>query len=247
MNNNGLSIPLGLYTIKAKTVLENFVYNYLYTPNTRGVDSFSWDDNVISFSQEPNGEICLNITYKHDWRIHRSSWRTRYNVTAAKKFFIYSIEKACKRIIKQARNDVKLEWNINCKTNLDHYRNYRGYAYTGYYKNTHITMGDLKAIFETMLNRKHMIKKITNEQQETLIGHKRNPLETELEVARLDEIKRITDEYRNERQKLDNERSIEYNDFYTKLDKKYDELKCIAREKYEKKLSELNNMAPWLT
>lgn len=242
-NDIGLNIPLGIYTIKAKTVLENFIYNYLYNPGSRGVDCYSWDETVISFSQAPNGEICLNIKKENDWRIQRSSWRARYNVIIAKKFFIYSIEKACKRIIKRVYNDVKLEWNINCKTNLDYYQRY---AYSGYYKNTHVTVGDLKAIFETMLGRKHMIKKITNEQRETLIGHKRNPIETELEIARLDEIERITDEYNAERQKLDKERQAEYNTFYAKLDKKYDELKYIAKEKYAKKLSELNSMAPWL-
>lgn len=242
-NDIGLSIPLGIYTIKAKTILENFVYDYLYEPESRGVDNYSWDNNVISFSQVPNGEICLNIKKEDDWRVQRSSWRARYNVITAKKFFIYSIEKACKHIIKCAYNDVKREWNINCKTNLDYYQSY---AHSGYYKNTHATVGDLKAIFETMLGRKHMIKKITNEQRETLIGHKRNPIETELEIARLDEIKRITNEYKSERQKLDNERQAEYNAFYIKLDKKYDELKHIAKDKYEKMLSELNSMAPWL-
>jgi len=238
------SIPLGIYSQRGADVLTYFIKHYI--PRDHGVAHYTWRD-IIKFEQQPDGEICLQIDTNY-WHYHRSSWYSRRTVVDAKNFFIGQIRKYAMIFVdnelrknKSLHENEKTEdiWNSNCTIPL---LQHSYYSVLSDDRNKIPTIGDLKSLIEAMLGRKRMVKHITSDQIVNIIGIKRNPIETEFETARRDEIKRINDTYHNDIGALDSQYYTELKDFKEKLKIKYENLKTKRGQQRASELAAIENI-----
>lgn len=238
------SIPLGIYSQRGANILDHFIKHYI--PRGRGVAHFTWGD-IIKFEQQPDGEICLQIDTKY-WYYYKSSWNSRKTVVDAKNFFIGQLRKYAMMFVKAelTKNKSLHEnattediWNSKCRIPL---LQHSYYSVSLDDRNNIPTIGDLKSLIEAMLGRKRMVKHITSDQIANIIGIKRNPIETEFETAKRDEIKRINDTYHNDIRALDSQYNAELNDFTEKLRTKYKDLKTKRGQQRTSELAAIENI-----
>lgn len=238
------SIPLGIYSQRGADVLAYFIKHYI--PRDRGVAHFTWGD-IIKFEQQPDGEICLQIDTNY-WYYHRSSWYSRKTVIDAKNFFVGQLRKYAMIFVnnelrknKSLHENETIEdiWNSNCTIPL---LQHSYYSVSFDERNNMPAIGDLKSLIEAMLGRKRMVKHITSDQIANIIGIKRNPIETELETARRDEIKRINDTYHNYMRDLNSRYNDELDNFKKILTIKYDDLKAKREQQRISELAAVENI-----
>jgi hypothetical protein len=245
--DNTVTIHLGFYTKYSKDILEHFIKTYMYRQG--GIATYTYQYEVCNVEQEPDGEVVLKIN-TNSWQYTRSSWRSRAsNMVSMKQFFVGQFVKCIKKqIIPDIRyynNELKTIkfdevesklWNINC-----HEYPLKAFVVddTVY---SDITISDLKIMWYAMSGSKQIKKKISNELFNKIIGHARDPIQTEMEITR-----------RNELHKLENERNDKNSELYRlereerrkmedEIAKKYEHLRIENNKAYNAKIAELEQM-----
>jgi hypothetical protein len=248
--NNDTIVHLNLYTEYAQNVLHNFAQAFL---RGGGVSEYSWRDGIAKFERMTDGEVVLRICRTNDWVIRRSSWRTRTTVEQVKQFFIGQFFNAIRYnyingiTIPNGRYPTKDEraalydeiWDVNCSDyTLGMCPNYtRNYPMLN-----GVTIGELKLMFKAMRGSKNITKNVSEDMFNRVVGIRRDPLQTEMEQARRDEIAKLKAEYEQAIYDLNRKESKEKDQAREEITNKYNNIRIELKAKHQKELDNLNNM-----
>ena len=245
--DNKITIHLGLYTKYSKDILEHFIKEYMYRQG--GIATHTYHDDVCSVEQEPNGEVVLKID-THNWQYTRSSWRSRAsNIISMKQFFVGQFVKCIKKqIIPNIRyynnelKSIKFDevesklWDINC-----HEYPLKAFVVDDN-KYSNVTISELKIMWYVMSGSKQFKKKISNELFNKIVGHARDPIQTEMETIRRNELCKLENERRDKNSELYILEREEKRKMEDEIAKKYEMLRIENNNTYEAKIAELQQM-----
>ena len=249
--NNDTIVHLNLYTDYAQNVLDNFAQAFLR--GGRGVSEYSWRDGIAKFERTADGEVVLRICRTNMWIIHRSSWRTRTTVEQVKQFFIGQFFNAIRngyirgictpKSTHLTEDDVDALydkiWDVNCN---DYTLGMCPHFTSRYPMLNNVTIGELKLMFKAMRESKNITKNVSDEMFNRVVGIRRDPLQTEMEQARRDEIARLKTEYEQALYDLNRKESKEKDQAREEITNKYNNFRIELRAKHQKELDNLNNM-----
>ena len=105
-----------------------------------------------------------------------------------------------------------------------------------------VTIGELKLMFKAMRESKNITKNVSDEMFNRVVGIRRDPLQTEMEQARRDEIARLKAEYEQAIYDLNRKESKEKDQAREEITNKYNNFRIELRAKHQKELDNLNNM-----
>ena len=212
-----ITIPLGIYSTKSRkflTWLKNMHFKY-----ENGMGAITWGDDTCNFLQEPDGEIVLKID-KSSWR--RSSWDCRWSTLKSRDYFLSRLMKSYNNAIDvifknlnsdRFCNNRRIPLEIRDKlTSLDIARKHMNsvgcqfYAFEDIADSGYITIGELKLLIDVLIGRKRACYHATPEMIASIIGSKRNPLATEMETARREEIQKLNTLFKDKKYALEKER-----------------------------------------
>ena len=245
--NNSFIIHLGFYTKYSKDILTDFINSYMYRMG--GIATYTYHYNVCKVEQEPDGEIVLKID-TDNWQYSKSSWRSRSsNIASMKQFFIGQFVKCIKKHIipdiKYCNDELKsitfdeVEsrlWNINCheyplKTFVVDNNVY-----------SDITLSELKIMWYVMTGSKQIKKKISNELFNKIVGHTRDPIQTEMEITRRNKLCELKIECNNKNSELYRLEREEKRKMEAEIESKYARLRSENNEAYDAKIAELEQL-----
>lgn len=245
--DNKITIQLGLYTKYSKDILKNVINTYMCQHG--GIASHTFNYYICNVEQEPDGEVVLKIN-TDNWQYSRSSWRSRSsNIASMKQFFIGQFVKCIKNIIipniRYNNNSLKsiksdevesMLWNIDCHE----YHLTPFIVDNNTYSNVEIS--ELKIMWYVMSGSKQFKRKISNEVFNKIVGHARDPIQTEMEITRRNELIRLKNERDYENSKLYSLEREELREMEARISKKYDQLRLENNKAYDDKIAELQQL-----
>jgi hypothetical protein len=245
--DNKITIHLGFYTKYSKDVLTHFISTYMYRQG--GIATYTYLSAVCNVEQEADGEVVLKID-TNNWQYSRSSWRSRAsNMVSMKQFFVGQFVKCIKKQlipdIRYYNNELKsIEfdevesrlWNINC-----HEYTLKSFAIDdNVYSN--VTLSELKIMWYVMTGSKQFKKKISNELFNKIVGHARDPIQTEMEITRRNELCRLINERNDKNSELYRLEREEKRKMENEIENKYERLRKENSKEYDAKIAELEQM-----
>lgn len=245
--DNTITIHLGLYTKYSKDILTHIIHTYMYMQG--GIATYTYNHNVCMVEQEPDGEVVLKIDTDH-WEYTRSSWRCRSsNIVSIKQFFIGQFVKCAKnKLIADIRyynstiRSIKFEEAVSKLWDI----NYREYPLNEFVvddnKYSDITLSELKIMWYAMSGSKQLKKKISNELFNKIVGHARDPIQTEMEITRRNELCKLENERNDKNSELYRLEREERRKMEDEIAKKYAHLRLENNKVYDAKIAELEQM-----
>lgn len=245
--DNKFTIHLGLYTKYSKDVLTHFISTYMYRQG--GIATYTYHNRVCYVEQEPDGEVVLKID-TNDWQYTRSSWRSRAsNMVSVKQFFVGQFVKCIKKqIIPDIRyynaelksitsDEVESKlWDINCNEYPLKAFVIDDNVYSG------VMLSELKIMWYVMAGSKQFKKKISNELFNKIVGHARDPIQTEMEITRRNELCKLENERNDKNAELYRLEREERRKMEDEIAKKYEHLRLENNKAYNAKIAELEQM-----
>lgn len=245
--DNKFTIHLGLYTKYSADILTHFINTYMYRQG--GIATYTYHHDVCNVEQEADGEIVLKFDTTN-WQYSRSSWRSRAsNIISMKQFFVGQFVKCIKKQlipdIRYYNDELKsitydeIEsrlWDINChkyplKTFVVDDNEY-----------SDITIAELKIMWYAMTGSKQFKKKISNELFNKIVGHARDPIQTEMEITRRNELCKLENERNNKNVELYRLEREEKRKMEDEIENKYKLLRIENNKEYDAKIAELQQM-----
>jgi len=186
----------------------------------------------VNIEYAADGEVIIT-TCTHRWtRLDRFTYENGNR--AFYPWFAYKI--------KQCFYDLygKEHWNRTNNTEVDFMSDpYHEYANLPVFN---VPCSAFYFLYEHLLNRKKSASKYSPAVVEKFGGTQNDPILTQAEQQRRDDLKQLECEYDKQKQALDKQRHAEYSAFYAQLDAKYDTLMKDMRLKYEQRRKELEDI-----
>lgn len=105
------------------------------------------------------------------------------------------------------------------------------------------TISEAYYVYDALLSRKRIERKYSKETIAKMHGSQNDPIATEMEIARREEVKRLNAEHEQKLRDLEHEKMEEIRAFREKMDEKYGELRKQAIAKLEEDLKNLEEIA----
>lgn len=105
------------------------------------------------------------------------------------------------------------------------------------------TVAEAYYVYDVLLNRKKIEKRFTEATIKRMHGIQRDPIATEMEIARREEVKRLKAENEQKIRDLENEKLLKISAYHQQLDAEYKILKEEAKKKLEEDLANLEKIA----
>ena len=105
------------------------------------------------------------------------------------------------------------------------------------------TVAEAYYVYDVLLNRKKIEKRFTEATIKRMHGIQRDPIATEMEIARREEVKRLKAENEQKLRDLENEKLLKISAYRQQLDAEYKILKDEAKKKLEEDLANIEKIA----
>lgn len=106
-----------------------------------------------------------------------------------------------------------------------------------------VTFGEIKFLLDALIGRKRSGRNVSDEMTKAIIGQKRDPLATEMETVRREEIIRLKEELKNKKNSLSGLKYKERKEMEEALNQKYNKMYDDLDNEYAEKINALTCMA----
>ena len=178
----------GLYSDKAEQILTIFyreMANCHY--GVRCAQNASYDVKCV---READSEVVINV----DSHYNRLVYDRKSSDAKLLEWLGWMIKKATYKYILELNLEPKYVWKRDSDTIIPQFSSYNTQTKTDY--NIAITVGDLYCIYEILNGRKNIEHKFNKDLVNSIRGHQRDPLSTEVECIRRQEVASIEKQYK---------------------------------------------------
>lgn len=229
-------IHTGFYTDHA---LEFFKCMKCALHNCWGSRQMARNADLMDIERNPDNEVVIKLGIDaKDWSY---SWRmSTFSKMPIEKFNSWLAGVLKHLVLKDVEDKDKKEvWS---RDNSAVARTFNG----GYYLNNpgeyQFTVKEIYFVYETLLNRKRREKHWNDEFVKAMVGEQLDPIATELEVARREEMAKLQSNLKERLDALDKEMYNKIKQMTDKIHTEYYQLKKDATAETENKIKELEDM-----
>lgn len=235
------TIHTDTYTEKSKTILEA-LRKYMLT--SWGSSQMERNAALSALEIEPNGEIVWTVKESankpNSWRSvyynrstfydRRDDQKVREWIACSMKHIIYAEFRA--KHLPETKNWKRTnKLALNCLT-ID------GDA---------VTVAEAYCLFDKLLNRKTFAKRWKKPMLDKIIGTERDPVATELEVARREESKRLDEQFETDKKALSAKKNEELSKLQAEVYTKYAQLETELKAAYLQSKKDLEDSLKFTT
>lgn len=232
---NTRPIHTSTYTAISQHILEKLHYNLDYN---WGSNQMSRNCRVSTVERQPDGEVTWTIKgdgYSNSY--YRSAFSKCANDKEVREWICAYLKGFCMRWWKRNGYNDNKNW---ARDNDAPFLPFSTPEVT-------ITVKDIYCLYEQLLNRKSFDKRWGHDMVERIIGAQRDPIMTEMEVARREEVANIETEYADKIKKLDNDRYREIERMREEIAAKYRKLQEDLAAEKANKIRELNESLSFMS
>lgn len=221
------------YTNKSKIIL-NALKTYMF--QEWGSRQQRRNAGLVKVEVEPNGEIVWNIS-NQSWDYFRSIYEKKRNDNDVRMWLAGMLKTMTLREMRRTGINAK-QWNRkNTNFIFDAFDTID--TKTGARTKNNITVADVYCIYEFLMNRKSFKRHWSTDFIKSIIGAGLDPIATELEVARREEVQRLWIQFQDDINKLNNEQYDEIQRSDEAIRDKYTKMKQDLEKAYNKNLADL--------